>query len=100
MLNELIHLVALVEVITCEKIQSFDDLVCAIVDHLNDILDVDLTEASVLREILVGIDGFRVDDLLSIDCDDLVSEDGADDVRELKKRFKLLDTISLDKFKV
>lgn len=94
MLNELIHLVALVKVIACEKIQSFDDLICAIVDHLDDILDVDFTEASILREILVGINGFRIDDLLSIDCDDFVSEDGADDVRELYMRFILLDMIS------
>lgn len=54
--------------------QPLDDLVGSSIDDLNDILDVDLAEALVLREIFVGIDRLGVHDLLAVDGDDLVAQ--------------------------
>lgn len=80
MLNELSHPIAFVEIITSEKIQSFYDLIRSVVDHLDYIFNIDLTETSVLWKIFIGINGLCVDDLLAIDGDDLVPQNCSDNV--------------------
>lgn len=48
-LNKLRHFVAIVVVEVCERRQSLNYLICAFVDDLNDVFDVNLAEAFVLR---------------------------------------------------
>lgn len=85
-LHELRHrLGAVVLVEVRQQRQPLDDLVGAFVDDLDHVLDVDFAEALVLRQILVGVDGLRVHDLLSVDCDDLVAKNRSQDGCKLEK---------------
>lgn len=85
-LHELRHrLGAVVLVEVRQQRQPLDDLVRAFVDDLDDVLDVDLAEALVLRQVLVGVDRLGVHDLLPVDRDDLVAENRPQDRRELEK---------------
>lgn len=89
MLDELSHLISFVEIIASEKIQSFDDLIRSVVDHLDNVLDVNFTETSVLGKIFVGVDGLCIDDLFAIDGDDLIPQNCSYNIRQLKKKTRI-----------
>lgn len=84
-LDELRHFVSFIVVEGREDSKSLDDLVCALVNDCYNVFDVDLAKALVLREILVGINGFCVHNLLAVDSDDFIAENRSDDSSELKK---------------
>lgn len=91
LLHELSHrlgTVVLVEV--RQQRQSLDYLICTFVDDLDDVFDINFTEALVLGQVLVGIDRFGVHDLLSVDCDDLISENSSQDRCKLGKNVLIL----------
>jgi len=82
-LYELRHFVAFVVIKVREQVEALHDLIDAFVDHLNDILDVDLAETLVLTQILIGIDWLVVANALSVNCDNFVTKNRPHNRREL-----------------